>query len=153
MADWDKMALMNVLIGFEAEILGVITYSVTPNWFRSHAVQGLLIVAFVLYAIGAALMAASKINGGFVNIAVSIIVMICMLITGVFLVVGVGIYDYNNVYIPYSVTLMMSAAFLAFLTLIFLIVHLCTGGSRNITTTTTTTTTHAHVTTHEHVTA
>lgn len=133
MADWDKMALMNVLIGFEAEILGIITYPVETGWFRSHAVQGLLIVAFVLYAFGAAMMAASKITGGIVNVVVSILVMICMLVTGCFLVIGVGLFDWNNVWVPYSVTLMMSAAFLAFLTLLFLIVHLCTGGSRTIT--------------------
>src|SRR6218665_682912 len=82
MADWDKMALMNVMIGFEAEILGIITYHVTPNWPRSHSIQGLLIVAFVLYAFGAAMMAASKMNGAIVNIVVSILVMICMFVTG-----------------------------------------------------------------------
>lgn len=55
-----------------------------------------------------------------------------VVITGVFLVIGVGLYDRNNVTVPYSATLMMSAAALAFLTLIFLGVHLCTGGSRSI---------------------
>lgn len=138
MADWDKVALMHCLVGYEAEILGIITYSTYYSWDDwtskwSDPVQGLLIVAFCLYTFAGVMLASSKMSGASsTHIVISILSMICMFVTGVFLVIGVGLYDMKNVFLPYSATLMMSAAFLAFMTLIFLGVHLCTGGSRSI---------------------
>lgn len=134
MADWDKMALMHCLVGYEAEILGIITYPLgSPDYKWSHPVQGLLIVAFCLYTFASVMLASSKMSGAAsVNIVVSILSMICMFVTGVFLVIGVGLFDVNNVGVPYSATLMMSAAALAFLAFVFLAVHLTTGGSRPI---------------------
>lgn len=128
------MALMHCLIGYEAEILGLITYGSSDLIYKwRDPMQGLLIVAFCLYTFASVMLASSKMSGASSTHAViSIISIVCMFVTGVFLVIGVGLYDTVNIYVPYSVTLMMSAAALAFLTAIFLGVHLCTGESRSI---------------------
>ena len=54
-ADWQTLAVIHVLVGFEADLLGLV-----PFWGGGRTVQGLLIVGFLFYIVAAVLVSLQK---------------------------------------------------------------------------------------------
>lgn len=123
--EWDKLALIHVLLGYEADVLGIISFLQGDK-----NTQSLLIVGFLLYTVGGVLLVLSKAAGLLLDFIISVIVIIILFIAAILIVVGVGWYNtYNNLN-PYSATLEVSSAALAILAAIFLILKISRGASR-----------------------
>jgi len=56
MADWQTLALIHVLVGYEADLLGMVPFSGGGG----RTVNGLLIVAFLFYTVVAVIMSLMK---------------------------------------------------------------------------------------------
>jgi len=127
MANWLALALVHTMIGFEADVLGLLSFS--SGWSNTRA---LLIIAFLLYAIASVLMVFTKMADLANSMAVSLTVIISLFLAAFLLVIGVAVRRSEQLN-PYSATLEISAALLAILAGIFLVMTLVGGGSSKTT--------------------
>jgi len=127
MADWLTLAFVHAMIGFEADVLGLLSFS--SGWSNTRA---LLIIAFLLYAIASVLMVFTKMADLANSMAVSLTVIISLFLAAFLLVIGVAVRRSEQLN-PYSATLEISAALLAILAGIFLVMTLVGGGSSKTT--------------------
>lgn len=74
---WKTLALCHILMGYEADILGILTY---PE--QDRRTQALLIVAFVLYTISAILISITKFSKHKLDIIIAIFVIIFLIVAG-----------------------------------------------------------------------
>lgn len=86
---WENLALCHILIGYEADVLGIITY---VN--GDQRTQALLIVAFVVYTISAILMAITKFTDHRLDLILAIFVIIFLISAGKTLSPSIYLFSY-----------------------------------------------------------
>jgi len=123
MADWMTLAIVHLMVGFEADVVGMISYGGSGT-----DTQALLIIAFLVYIVVAALVAMTKLADLEHNLIINIVILVGVGIIALFLIIGVGLDGGSNGNIdPYGATLEISAALLALLGGTFLLLNMFCG--------------------------
>jgi len=125
MADWMTLAVVHLMVGFQADVLGMISYGSGDT-----STQALLIIAFLIYIVVAALVAMTKLANLDQNLIINIIILVGIGFIALFLIIGVGIdgSESGSGIDGYGATLEISAALLALLGGTFLLLNMCCGG-------------------------
>lgn len=78
-ADWGKLALIHSMIGYEANVLGLLSF----NAGNREDVQAMLILGFLIYTAGGILMVLTKLGGLGASIIFTILSICAFIIAGI----------------------------------------------------------------------
>lgn len=132
-ADWGKLALIHCMIGYEANVLGMLSFSVSGvacvgDNSDCEAVQAMLILGFLIYTAGGILMVLTKLGGVGASIIFTILSIAAFIIAALFIFIGVGLNADGRNTQAYASTLSISAAILGLLASVFLLLALLCKG-------------------------